>query len=589
MKKLVSVLLSFVCAYSLKYVFYESVFKFLSNSILSIIMVIGFYLLINNVLEKDIRKGAWIFSGIMGFIYACFTVMGNIMYYEGNIYFFDPRLFIGILLVTVTFTFIVAWITYWIEHHEVKDVAWKFLESKYIFLVLGIVLVLVAMLAELGMYPGIVDPDNTFEFDQYMNHYYTGQHPIAHIFLMGSVFNLGNNLFGSYNSGIFMYVLLQMILFSASFMYVLYTMRKEGVAWKYVLITYALVAFNPVMHLFLISTTKDTIFTSFFIVSVTMIYGFIKYPEKIKDIKKVIVFIIVSVLACAFRNNAFYAYILFALLFPLLEKKYWVYRFVSVLLICVIFFGYQKGMTAALNIEPVPAQESLGIPLQQIARVYNQVEDSFTEEEKELLFEVLPEANVVNYNGYCVDYIKFGFNSYGYRENKAPYQALWVQKLKEYPTVYLNAFLENTLFIWYPDAPLNPYDPQHGIGKVLLPDTFVALTAIYPPEELNPKSTLLYTFYDKVAHQYYVQSVPGISMILCVGSYFWVSVYFFLFSIYKKKWNWLFLSLLPMSYLGTLFFGPVVLTRYFMFLMTLVPAGIGLLCNMATEYGKIND
>lgn len=563
-------------AYSLRFCFYIDIYNIMANSIFSVFLVFIFYKLLSQMKTVNWKFRKIVFSIGLSFLYSVFLVLGQELYYYGNINFTTFLLYIKIIcLLIVIFPIIILLLEYFDNSPiESKKMNKNIKFCKYKWMIVFFVLIVLWIPALLGMYPGIVDPDCSFEF--YMYHYkdFTAQHPFTHVLLMNFIFDLGKNIFGNYNDGVALYVVLQMFAFSGAITYMLKFLYKHGLSFKMVVFITIFLGLNPLIQMNVITTTKDILFTSAFLMSIVLYGEFTLHS--VQRNRYYVMYILFSLLACLLRNNAVYAYVVFHLIMIIMRRDR-VKQLITGGCILLLYVSITFFVTNLLEIKPGPIQEKYGVPIQQLARTYVQEFDSFSATEKATVNELFKDEDISNYNGYCVDYIKFSMNQDNFKDNPRKYITLWLKKGMEFPTVYLNAFLENTLYIWYPDIMLHPYNNYTDYDKVQLRDTYLVLTNVNEPAYLAPKSRLLNKYYMEVAHGDFLQTIPFISMTISIGAMFWVFIFFLAFALYKKKDRVIQLMLLPLIYTLTLFLGPVVLSRYFVYLLILSPIFIAVL------------
>ena len=102
-------------------------------------------------------------------------------------------------------------------------------------------------------------------------------------------------------------------------------------------------------------------------------------------------------------------------------------------------------------------QEMLTVPIQQLARTYTSDPDSFTPEEREVLFRYMPESAWQKYVPKLSDPVKRYFNSAAFRDDPKSFVLLWLRKGAAHPMTYVNAWLATCYGFWYPDAVIDCY------------------------------------------------------------------------------------------------------------------------------------
>ena len=84
----------------------------------------------------------------------------------------------------------------------------------------------------------------------------------------------------------------------------------------------------------------------------------------------------------------------------------------------VVFTGCSKILTVITDADDSESQEIMTVPIQQMVRTYLYSPETYTEEEKEILFEILPEEDLHLYNARLSDLVKSKFNNEVFNQNK---------------------------------------------------------------------------------------------------------------------------------------------------------------------------
>lgn len=275
----------------------------------------------------------------------------------------------------------------------------------------------------------------------------TDHHPVLHTMLIKLCLMLGNG-------SLWVYTAMQTVLISLVFAFAVYYIYAKGVAVPWIVFSLFWFGFFPINGVFAMTMQKDSLFgAAVLLFTIVLTELTLTKGAAIKKPLWIILFA-VSVIGVAFlRNNGVYVLLiaLFILIFSF--KKYTKHFAVAFISFLIVFAGVKFVLFPALNVQKSHFVESVGIPLQQIARVVK-AEFPLTNEQEEIISSYLPLETIrEQYNPDCVDYLKsevYGahFNHESLESNKADFFKVWLQLLVKYPKTYVKAYLEMTDGYW---------------------------------------------------------------------------------------------------------------------------------------------
>ena len=441
----------------------------------------------------------------------------------------------------------------------------------------------------LAFYPGAFVYDAQDEYVQVATREFTTHHPLLHVLMLGGSVCFGNKFLGSYNAGIALYTLFQMVVLSGVFAYTLGYLKQYLSKKMYIVATFFYGLF-PVFPMYAVCSAKDTLFNAAFLVMLVQLCKMCerafagkeenvdeavdkKLPWKTCDI---IIFITSSACMMLLRNNGVIAYAALSLgivvtaIIRYGKTKIFVYLAASILVSLILYEGVDKALTLVLRADDSESQELLTVPVQQLARTYKYSPEVFSEEEKELLFSYIPEDVLAVYDADLSDIVKANFNNAQYSENTSEFLGLWGRTFLKKPVTYLNAWLMTSYGYWYPDTVINVYGGQQRFTFQYGDSSYFGFETELPGER-DSKFPWLEEQYRKMSLEIYQQNVPGISMLFSPGFLFWLFFGCFLITIYKKQYR----QILPMIAIlllwGTVIPGPTFLVRYVLILWFAAP------------------
>lgn len=426
----------------------------------------------------------------------------------------------------------------------------------------------------LAVFPGF------FAYDAKMAHgqvYYgtvTSQHPWLHTYLLGYICEFASSHLGHANVGIALYIYAQMLVVAACFTYTLFFIEKRagrGLAFWFSFLFYM---FFPTIHMFALCSTKDTPFSAAALLILVMLCELFEEEGRFFDSpKKVLALAFLLLIFLVLRKNALYALMVFAPYFIVRLKKNRLKGILVLGTVFILFWLYNGPLARAVGIIDIGPQEAMSVPSQQLARVYNEDREIFTEEEAELLESFYPKEFLEMYLPKLADYTKGTLNKDYFLAHIREYFALWAKIGMRAPDIYLNSFLVNTYGFWYPTASLNGYKGYAGMKDTVLEDAEVYYFA-YVTEEPGERYSLipqLDSVYFWLSTKNLHKRLPGLSLLFSPGFLFWVYVAAWAYSVHRKrKEYYAAFALMGLLWL-TVQLGPIALVRYVLYLFFGLP------------------
>lgn len=423
----------------------------------------------------------------------------------------------------------------------------------------------------LGVFPGFFVYDAMEEYMQVATATYTAHHPVLHVLLLGGVIRLTAKITGSYNMGIAVYTILQMVVVAAGFSYTVTYLRKRAYPIWTRILSILYYALFPVITMYALCSTKDTLFTVSLLVFCVLIQELLEDKELFLKNKYKFIGLMVTMLGTMIlRHNGYYAIIIFIPVLAILMRKQWK-RFLMILFIVFVVYGLYTGpFYKILHVTPGGKQEMLTVPIQQLARVYHFNKEAFSDAELQTLYEILPQAALEQYRPKLSDPVKIHFNGEQYSENKSKYNKLWASIGLRKPAIYLNAWLANSYGFWYPFTVLDAYKGNQVFTFTYEDSSYFGYEVEFPGER---KSLIpaVDAWYKMISLDASFQKIPMISLFFAPASYFWVFVFIGGYHIYRRRWSQT-VILVPIFLIWlTALLGPAALVRYVLILFFAFP------------------
>jgi len=319
--------------------------------------------------------------------------------------------------------------------------------------------------------------------------------------------------------------------------------------------------FNPIIQIFAFMTTKDVIFGALFLLLILYTINLMLnikafYCSNLLMIRYTAVVILMGL----FRKQGIYVFIVFIPAFIWISKEYWKKALVISVTSIMAVFLFLGPISNALGIVKGPVNEALSLPLQQIARVMNVNPDSVTEDEKNQIYEYIPQEALANYIPEISDPVKDNFNGDKFIENKMDFIKLYFNLGIRNPGIYFDEFIYATLGYFYPSVEsVNPW------GGVM--DYYTSSTISIEQNSMFP----LYLKYLHKAGNSFFRKIPILSFCVCEAFPFWILMTSAAVLFKEKRYH----MLIPLSiifiYWCSLLLGPVCCIRYVYPLLTYIP------------------
>ena len=425
--------------------------------------------------------------------------------------------------------------------------------------------------AFLADYPGGFRYDATGELAQVTEGLgFRGDYPLLHSAIVTFLLPAGHSLTGSWNTGVTVYVVIQMLLTAAMYTHILKTLIRKGVhRW---VIRYGLLycALFPVIQILVVQELRDVMFAALTAYTVFCLYLLCTDRERIlgNPWKAAACAAVMSLTLQSRNNNAGIPFLILVILVNALiwlknRKEY--FRGATVWAASGIGSFLLTGLILSLVCQPLadgptPAS-SMSLLSQSVTRAYLEEGENWTGEERETLAEYMDLEGIRYIPGYA-DETKGRI-----RVNAFKYASFCLKMGLKYPGVYLNAMLAQTQGMWDPWAVLDGYkqyftspgDPYWEYEK----NYFAILPENEEPVEHRSLAPGILEYYTGIGLRISFEKIPVVRMFFSVGAQLWLTVFMFLYLWYRKKKKLLLPAGIMLLYMIGNAFVPIVLLRYF--------------------------
>lgn len=357
----------------------------------------------------------------------------------------------------------------------------------------------------LAMYPGVVAYDFEHEIAQFTSGVYNAAHPVAHTLFLGSLYTIGEAIFGSMTAGAATYSVAQLVLLAAMYAWACCFVQKRIRSLTLTLALAAAFALLPFHGVIAISTAKDPLFAGLCTVLVLLLWEIAEDPDAFLASKfRTIRFGAVCLLMALLRHNGVFAFApacLALIVFCKGKRRRAMIVAALSLAACALV---PKGFEFAVHAQKAPSSEMMSVPCQQLMRTAARA-DGLTPEEYDEIAAWFSDA-IDRYRPHCADPAKGGnFDFARYQKDPGAYWDLYFKYAARYPRIYIEAFLQNCAGIWNPD------DISHAKAMGGEQYDYVYMNTVYfyedgrydihPDSKLPGLQKMLYSFTHHADHE----------------------------------------------------------------------------------------
>ena len=548
-----------------------NVFQLMSSNFLGTTIILFILFFFYSFVLKSINfdKRTVVFSLLLAFVYTGLNLLGDIVINDLVITF---SFIIDIIGNFILLSFICLFLFSKVENlikvncnFSFKFNVYKIKKFKFLVMMILLICYIPVFIAS---FPGVFAYDAPHQVTQFITSNIGNNQPVVSSLFIYSIMSLGKFLFSSWEGGLTLFIIVQMIICFYIIAYFLDFLRKEKVNPIIIIITFFFFALFPVNHLFMVNAGKDVLFSYLFLFFVITIVEMFKDKESFfRSKSKIIKLIILSLLILFWRNNMIYVFIITALIYLIVLKEYRLKWFVFMIVTIVPYFIVTGPIYNSLGIINSNTREMMSIPAQSIVNIYIDNFDNISGNDKKMIKYYFGTKNVEKlrgiYNPFNGDNTKISINNVHLLKNTGDFLKLFLSLSFKYPVSFLEAFLSNTLGYWYPNVNF-PND-------LVYPQKYIEYTnSTYEVEMMTERYDfipVLSNYYLDLGEGRGVSMLGPFAFLGNMGLILWIYLFFVAYSIYKKRYKVL-LYLVPLALLfATNLLGPVVIFRYVYYLL----------------------
>ena len=427
----------------------------------------------------------------------------------------------------------------------------------------------------LAFYPIMTNYDIDAHLIQIANQQYETHHSLLYTLLLQGLLRTSSAL-GLGNAWAFLTLgLLQTVVMGLTAGYGLTTLNAAGADRRVTIAAAVYFCVFPLFGYFAFSTTKDTLFACFLVLTAVELYRLSRGYGGAWGMARLAVF---GALTCLMRYNGILTLLLFALgaavfaVVRLVRRKPVTALLRRVLLLLPLTLALGIGASALLNLAAgaqtpeTVRRDMLSLPLEQMARVLQTAKDEADVARIEGLFGVDDIKDI--YRPDIADPVKAAFLYPN--ENTVSALRAWLKFGVKYPKVYLEAFLEVTRGAWFID------DLSHTKIDYWLDYTgYLETTQKYVkddfPIDYQTPLPALRTFLTQTFMENRYLNVPLVKYLFALAVQSWIAVVGFLYAAYHRRRYAMQIFAFAVCVLLPIFLLPCMISRYFLPLFLLNP------------------
>ena len=436
----------------------------------------------------------------------------------------------------------------------------------------------------IAVFPGTMNWDTAYQIDQCYSDgtvwvipwaatesvsdaHFSDHHPLFDTLLYGAFALPSDKLFGTWNYGVFAFVVLQSAFTAATFSLATAYLGKVGAPRKLTAGTYLFFCLVPFYPLYAASMVKDSTFAPLFVLYFLMLVECARTRGDFLTGNKrnIACFAIIGLMLALTKKPGLYLVLLSGIALVFVYRKAWKAYLLQMGVVTVVMMVLLPlAVFPALHVIPGEKQETLGTLFQQTARFAVQYPNEVTDDERTAIDRVIMFDGIAErYDPYCSDPVKFFYRYDACTgDDLREYLRVWLDQGLRHPWTYVESVLVTT-------APYIAFDGKLEVHENTV-DVYADTPRVWQPEALAPLRNALTGLY------HWLLDAPVLCLLFRVGLYAFVvpSLVFMAFVMRRSRYVPVFVSL-ALS-LAVCVVTPVFHARYALPLLYLAPLLVGL-------------
>jgi len=555
-----------------------------SNSYFSVILWIALIILFRYTSRSKFDRRMFVCTHSLGFLFSFFTACGYCLDAAGSMDF--SRLTVSILLYTHVFAEMLAAFWRFLKNKECilskqpNGKIWQMIEKAVDWLMghpvcAASVLLLCWTPCFIANFPGGFVYDMSEEFDQ-ITEGYNGNLPMLHSVIITKFLPLAYDLTGSYDTGVAVYTIVQMILISAMYTHILRHFYRQGANRGLLMFLLLYCGTFPVIQILVTQTVRDVMFSA--LLTYTMFLFYLMTSDRTAFFQKIrnpVILGFALALTLLSRNNN--AGMLMSCGVVTVGLLVWIWNrkmnAKGALAFAVTAVGSYIVLGMILSalcqpLRPADAKSSLSVLSQPLCRAYFMEPETWTEEELEDFYKYV-KMDGLYYVPENADPTKSKLHQI--EENFGDFILFWCKIGNKHKLCYIDALLLNTQDMWFPASVIDGHQKKAGY-ETPLEKCYYKITGTNerPVGHGNFLPNLL-NFYKQMVTYISFEKIPVVSMMFSIGFQVWIFLNCLFYCIYRKSRQLYVPLAIMLVYIVLSACVPLVLLRYFAALFLAMP------------------
>lgn len=227
--------------------------------------------------------------------------------------------------------------------------------------------------AAIAFFPGNYSSDAPLQLSALFNNHELDAHwPLAHTLVLAGCMKIGEALFSNLSAGVFIYCIIQAVLLAFTLSLSMQLVMSWGCPPMIAILCHFAIIVNPYVQTYAMTTSKDSMFASFFVLTLLCIITVIRTPNILKSFKYCSALFLSALGMSLMRKQGLYILIIiFVILFLIRSMQHvkWRMLLVAVLVLCTTTL-FPSCLGIIFNIRENTVLDQFSLPSQQIVATY---------------------------------------------------------------------------------------------------------------------------------------------------------------------------------------------------------------------------
>lgn len=388
----------------------------------------------------------------------------------------------------------------------------------------------------LPLYPGCYSTDSVdilkmisglpFESDHFRYDALNNHHPAAYIFFVSVIFK-ACSIFGLSKFACAAVIsFAHLVILGLCCGFIVYKVSRLFNRPIITLFCFSFLLCDPLLVWYSVTVWKDVIFSGLFACFALLLVDIkVNSKQYANHLQKLIPVLLIALGCSLLRSNGFIAVVAALVLFIFFMSED-MKKYIAGLTVCVVVaYGVVTGpIYSFANISPAHFSETVGVPLQQMAKVIHD-EGDLSEEDEAFLSNILPlDSWKALYTESTPNAIKFApsFNDKFLEDNKQDFFGTWIRLGINNPGTYVKAWISQTKDYWS----LNSH--TWYISKPGLEDL---------SEGEDYRDGLYWPISEALVNSALTMAVAAFPHLYSIGSLAWIMLLCCFIAVLKKRWT----------------------------------------------------